>query len=255
MSLIVERVSEGTWVPPWIRYQHLERYHWVAQWTERRRVIDAACGTGYGSALLAQQGAQVVFGLDLSEEAINEARRLYQVNNLHFEVADVTRLPIEDEAYDVFVSFETIEHIDNVDQFLSEVVRVLKPGGRFICSTPNRTLTNAGTRIHDRPFNMYHLREYTSKELETSLSRYFPSVRLVGQSIYASWYARMLNGIGRSFPMLAVRLHQVRKVLGIPWEKPECHHPTPWSAGSEPESLIAICESPHAFVSSDETAR
>jgi ubiquinone/menaquinone biosynthesis C-methylase UbiE len=244
MQIPVERLSERRWMPPWLRYQHLERYRWVSGLTVGRSVIDAACGTGYGAALLARDGARQVLAFDLAPEAIEEARRLYQADPLRFEVADVTRLPVPDRSCDAFVSFETIEHVQEAERFLAEVVRVLRPGGTFYCSTPNRVLTNAGTTIHDRPYNRYHVREYSAGELRSLLSRYFPSVRVVGQTNYPSRYARLLGRIGKRIPRAAVRLHQFRKLLGLPWERPARHHPGPWPDGSEPEVLLAICEAP-----------
>jgi SAM-dependent methyltransferase len=241
MGLAVERLSSGGWVPPWVRHQHATRYEWVANFTRNRQVIDAACGTGHGAWTLAKGGARSVDGFDLSTEAIGAAQEQYQASGLCFHVGDVTRLPVPDHAYDVFVSLETIEHLPDDQAFLREVVRVLRPGGTFICSTPNRALTNPGKSLRDRPFNPYHLREYTQPELEALLGLFFTAQDWYGQSGFGTRYQAVLTAVGRWFPPLAVKLHQVRKLLGIPWEKPARHVPARMPSGRVPEILIAVC--------------
>lgn len=241
MALVDERVSLDQWMPPWIRYQHIARYEWALAFVEGRNVVEAACGTGYGSEMILKGGARRVDCFDVSEEAINAARKRYKAKELHFETADVTQLPVADDSYDVFVSLETIEHVDDDRGFVTEVRRVLKPGGKFICSTPNRALTNPGTSINDRPFNPFHVREYTLNELESLLRPYFDRFDLYYQSRYGISYGKLLGSIGRRFPRLAVRLHQGRKVLGIPWENLERHIPKPLPVDGEPEILIAVC--------------
>jgi len=124
---------------------------------------------------------------------------------------------------------------------LREVKRVLKPDGTFLCSTPNRTVTNPGISIAGRPYNSFHLREYTQPELAGRLREVFPSVTFLGQSFHPRSYVRGLNRIGGHWRMLAVRLHQCRKVLGVPWEKPERHRPTTAPQNAEPEVLVAVC--------------
>lgn len=243
MEVLDERISLDRWCPPWIRNQHVARYEWIVAFTRGCNVVEAACGTGYGSEIILKGGAKRVDCFDISAEAIEAARNRYKIDGLRFDVADVTALPIADNFCDVFVSLETIEHIDNDRGFVAEVRRVLKPDGKFICSTPNRALTNPGTSINDRPFNPYHVREYTLAELESLLSLYFSSIGLYCQSEHGQFYSRLINAIGRTSPKLAVRLHQVRKVLGIPWESFEKHYPKPMPVKGEPEVLIAICTS------------
>jgi SAM-dependent methyltransferase len=241
MALVLERVSEAAWAPLWVRHQHLARYRWASSFLRGSRVIEAACGTGFGAALLADAGAAQVDGFDLSAEAIQEAQAKHARANVHFEVGDVTHLPVAPGSYDFFVSLETIEHLENDQSLLVEALRVLKPAGRFLCSTPNRALTNPGTRIHDRPFNPHHVREYTQAELEALVRPYFEQIELFGQSFYGTGYRKVLTQVGRRLPGLGVKVHQLRKVLSLPWEKAERHWPHPLSPGKEPEILLAIC--------------
>ena len=165
MALVTERVSPDRWVPPWIWHQHLTRYEWVTRFTDDCVVIEGACGTGYGSALLATAGARQVDGFDLAPAAIQEAQERHGGPAVRFQVGDVTRLSLADQSYDVFVSLETIEHLPKIGPFRRRWSRP-QAQGRFICSTPNRLLTNPGTAAADRPFNPYHVREYTRPEVE-----------------------------------------------------------------------------------------
>jgi SAM-dependent methyltransferase len=236
-----ERITEKSWVAPWLRHEHTTRYEWAASLAAGRRVADAACGTGYGSRHLLAGGALQVDGFDVSPEAIAEARRLHGSPGINFDVADVTHLPTADCTYDLFVSFETIEHVHDDLAMVREVKRVLKPDGTFLCSTPNRTVTNPGIPITRRPFNPFHVREYTRRELEAVLREVFPSVTFLGQSFHGGGYVRALNRIGGLWRMLAVRLHQSRKVLGVPWESAERHWPTRLPENGEPEVLVAVC--------------
>ena len=241
MSLAIERLSEGRWAPPWIRSQHIERYRWACQWTIGRTVIDAACGTGYGAKMLADGGADRVVGFDLSAETVRDATLRHGSERVAFEVADATRLPVADHASEVYVSLETIEHVEDDGAFVREAARVVKAGGRFICSTPNRAITNPGISIKGKPYNPYHVREYTGLELENLLRPWFREVVLFGQSFYTASYARRLRAAAGIFPMLAVRLHQMRKCVGIPWERPQRHIPNLIAPTAEPEVLIAVC--------------
>jgi ubiquinone/menaquinone biosynthesis C-methylase UbiE len=236
-----ERLTEKSWIAPWLAYEHASRYEWATEMAAGLTVVDAACGTGYGSRQLFDGGAVLVDGFDLSEDAIAEARRRHAGPGVEFETADVTRLPCPDRSYDLFVSFETIEHVEDDLALVREAARVLKPGGTFLCSTPNRKVTNPGIPITGRPYNRFHVREYIRPELAELLHRVFPSVTFLGQSFHPPGYVGALNRIGGLSHMLAVRMHQCRKVLGVPWEKRERHLPTPLTEKGEPEVLVAVC--------------
>jgi ubiquinone/menaquinone biosynthesis C-methylase UbiE len=179
METVDERISLNEWLPPWVRHQHVTRYEWLVNFVKDRVVIEAACGTGYGSRIMIEGGARRVDSFDLSPETISQARKEHNIPGLNFEVGDATRLPVTDRSYEVYVSLETIEHIEDDRAFLSEAARVLKPGSKFICSTPNRALTNPGTSINDHPFNPHHVREYSSEEFESLMSEYFNSVSCI----------------------------------------------------------------------------
>jgi SAM-dependent methyltransferase len=237
----IERVGGGAWLPPWVRFQHQQRYHWAAQQARGLAVLDAACGSGYGTRALAAAGASSVVGLDLSDATIRACRAEGTDAQLRFEAGDVTRLPLPDASVDLYVSFETVEHVEDDDRFVAEARRVLRPSGRLVCSTPNRAVTNPGTAITDPPFNPYHLREYTPDELRTLLGRHFGTVELLGQSAFRGGYLGGLRALSRVSPRAAVRAHQMAKLLGVPFDSPDRHAPRPVRPGREPEILVAVC--------------
>lgn len=237
-----ERYYVNRWYPSWIRYPHEERYRWVGRHTVGCRVLDAACGTGYGSAMLSEAGAAEVEGLDLSTAGVAEATALYERPGLTFRQGSVLALTNGDASFDVVVSFETVEHVGDDVAYVKEMRRVLKPGGLFFCSTPNRKMTNPGMAIEDRPYNPFHVREYSSGEFVSLLRSAFDDVQLLGQKTWSQSYCASLAWLSSTFaPIVAVRAHQIRKALNSPRDKPQYYLPTEFDGRYEPEGLIARC--------------
>ena len=159
-------------------YEHWHRYAWAAEVVSGKRVLDAACGEGYGSRLLSAHASHVT-GLDISEQAVAHARDRYPAENLAFECGDASRLPFEDASFEVVVSFETLEHLEQQDRLLAEFRRVLRPDGFLLISSPDRK-TYSDERGYDNPF---HVRELYRDELEVLIGRHFPVHRLWGQKL------------------------------------------------------------------------
>jgi 2-polyprenyl-3-methyl-5-hydroxy-6-metoxy-1,4-benzoquinol methylase len=130
--------------------EHLNRYVFACQFVQGRRVLDIACGSGYGTDYLKRNGATVVIGVDISPEACQRAKSSYGADVV---IADADRLPFRDCSFEVTVSFETIEHLSMPHDFLKQCVRLLKIGGKIIISTPNRSMSI----FQDNP---YHVQEY-----------------------------------------------------------------------------------------------
>jgi SAM-dependent methyltransferase len=168
----VPELHRGTSLEP----EHHARYRWAAPAVAGRAVLDAGCGVGWGTALLAERAAAAT-GVDISPLAISEARRRHG-NAAEFAEGDLCRLPFADAAFDAVVSFEAIEHVVDVDAAFDEMRRVLRPGGLLVVSSPNRGVYPAG--------NPFHVRELTSEELAESLATRFANVVLLRQQTYVA---------------------------------------------------------------------
>jgi SAM-dependent methyltransferase len=158
---------------------HASRYHFASPYAAARRVLDIACGTGYGMAILRAHARSVV-GVDADLDAIRTALR--EDGGSAALVADGARLPFADGTFDTVTSFETIEHLRERDRFLAEIRRVLRPEGVCVLSTPNANYTDP---IDGRPRNPFHVHEYTPDELSGALRAHFCGVDLLGQELEA----------------------------------------------------------------------
>lgn len=178
MSGSRERYIDGD--PPlnWeLFYQHMGRYLFARQYVSEKVVLDAACGTGYGTAMLAKKARNVV-GVDNSRDAILHGIKNYQKTNVHFMQMDCCQISFKDNSFDVVISFETLEHITNMNLFLKELQRVLKPGGVLLVSTPNRPLYAVYNKGRA---NIYHCLELDENEFRQLLSKYFAIEKIWGQ--------------------------------------------------------------------------
>ena len=191
--------------------------------------------------MLFSAGAARVDGFDRSPEGIDLANRSHGRPGVSFSTADVAALPVASRCYDLYVSFETIEHVEDDEGMLEEAARVLAPGGTMICSTPNRDVMNPGTTINDGSFNPFHVREYSLQEYGNLLQRYFTDVEIFGQTFFTGWYCSLLRALAALRPGLGVRAHQVRKLVGLPFERRARHGPEGLRAGVLPEMLVAVC--------------
>jgi len=161
-----------------IWYEHFHRYVIARDLVNGLDVLDAACGEGYGSALLAPV-AQSVTGIDLSEEAIRHAEERYSSENLRYQVADCLALPFENDHFNCVVSFETLEHLSDHQALLAEFRRVLKPGGFLLISSPDKAIYT--DKQNNK--NEFHVKELYREEFEAVLRDFFPAYRLLGQKL------------------------------------------------------------------------
>jgi SAM-dependent methyltransferase len=159
----------------WYR-RHLAVYEWIGARVVGARVLDLACGEGYGSAVLARGAANVV-GVDANPEAFEHARLRYRADNLSFE-RGLVETHGEVGAYDAVVFLQTIEHVQDPVAVLAHFLELLAPGGIAYVSTPNLlTLAPAGAEKSDNP---WHIREYRAHEFDALCRTVFGHVELLG---------------------------------------------------------------------------
>lgn len=141
------------------------------------RVLDLACGDGYGAQVLADAGHTVV-ALDLEALVVVDASRRYAGPT--FVGGDALRLPFADASFDAVGALQTIEHVPDAAPFLAECARVLRPGGLCYLTTPN---IDALPATASKEFNPWHLRDFTPPELAAECEAFFGDVALYGQML------------------------------------------------------------------------
>lgn len=142
----------------WFR-RHEVAYRHCAPLCAGQDVLEAGCGEGYGADLLASSAAQVV-AVDYDATTVAHVRTRYPA--VEVIAANLAALPLADAAVDVVVNFQVIEHLWDQPQFITECLRVLRPGGLLLISTPNRITFTPGS---DVPLNPFHTRELNAAEL------------------------------------------------------------------------------------------
>lgn len=162
-----------------IAFEHYHRYLFAGQFCSGRDVLDIACGEGYGGFLLSQVARSVV-GIDIDNTVVEYAGKTYGSGKLRFAQGSCLRIPAPDQSFAVVVSFETIEHIREHDQFLREVRRVLRPDGVLVISTPDRDVYSDP----DTP-NPFHVLELTKSEFRKILARKFSFIEMGTQKTIA----------------------------------------------------------------------
>lgn len=156
--------------------EHLHRYAILSNCIINKVVLDIACGEGYGSNLLAQN-ASYVHGVDIDEQTIILANKKYKKKNLNYTVGDTSKIPFDNNFFDVVVSYETIEHHDQHHEMIKEIKRVLKPNGKIIISTPDKLFYSDKTNFS----NKFHIKELYKQEFLNLMSSYFSKTQLLTQ--------------------------------------------------------------------------
>ena len=140
-----------------LNLDHLYRYAFAKGFCYNADVLDAAMGAGYSSLLL---NCKSYTGVDIDPNMVAFANEVYlkMTGNSRYLQGSVLELPVADHSIDTYLSFETIEHIqpDEVPKYFSEARRVLRPGGRFICSTPIYRGDAYGQLTHYHPFEFHY---------------------------------------------------------------------------------------------------
>jgi len=161
--------------------EHAARYVYARPYVQGKKVLDIACGTGYGCRILGEIAASIV-GIDIDEDSIKKAMEEYPEGT--FIVSNAEFIPFDDQSFDVITSFETIEHLSNRDRFILEIHRVLRAEGILILSTPNALYTKP---VNGIPRNPFHVHEYTPEELRQELEPFFKIEAMLGQTLSAKF--------------------------------------------------------------------
>jgi ubiquinone/menaquinone biosynthesis C-methylase UbiE len=159
--------------------EHLHRYAMAMELAAGRKVLDIACGEGYGANLLAGI-AEGVWGVDIDTETVQRAAKKYPAPNLHFSIGAADAIPFTDHTFDLAVSFETIEHHDRHEAMMTELKRVLKPGGVLIISSPDKKFYS------DIPGykNPFHVAELYKNEFEALIGKHFRYAQYFSQKTF-----------------------------------------------------------------------
>jgi len=177
LPLTGERTLPGVWHENYWFRRHEVAYLTALPLARGARVLDAGCGEGYGSAMLADDGAEVV-AADLDPSSLDNLGESYpQVRSV---LANLVRLPFGPGSFDTVVSLQVVEHLWDQDAFVSECARVLREFGLLVLSTPNRLTFSPGHEAGTAPANPFHSRELAPQELVDLVSTSFRVVELLG---------------------------------------------------------------------------
>ncbi len=206
---------------PWtddlqVVYEHYHRYAMAVPFAAGARVLDLACGEGFGPALLAA-GAREVVGIDIDPLTVEHAAAHYQRDNLHFAAGSMIdpELLAGAPPFDVITCFEALEHVEEQDTLVAVVRRLLAPGGLFLTSTPDVTVYSHG-HGNDNPF---HVRELTEPEFRALLGGAFGHVAILRQNVSVG---SLITGDARQGPAVA---HALRRAPEGGWRvTPEVPH-------------------------------
>jgi len=169
-----ERVLEDAYMQSLGTYtiyaMHAASYAFVQNLCTGKKVLDFGCGSGYGTRRISDI-AEEAYGVDIAGDAVEYARTRYHNKNLHFlQIDPQSPLPFPAGSFDVVLSFQVIEHVNDDEAYLREAHRLLKPGGTLVLITPdrkNRLLPG------QKPWNRWHLREYGMAQLSGKVRKYF----------------------------------------------------------------------------------
>lgn len=174
-------------------------------------ILEVGCGEGYGVSLLSQKVRKIV-GLDVDKKTVSCALSKYETRNASFQLYAGKDIPYEDATFDGVVSFQVVEHIKNDVNYIAEIFRVLKKGGIFIVSTPNKSCR---LRPNQKPWNRFHIREYNPFELESLLRTKFSDVKIFGLKGNEEINKAELKRIKRNLRIISFDPLNIRRLIPI----------------------------------------
>jgi SAM-dependent methyltransferase len=201
-----------------VTYQRCQyAYEFAIPYITGKKVLDVGCGRGYGTELMSRY-AQFITGLDYDQFTVDDnTRRLKDIPNISFIRAAIPPLPLEDNSVDVITAFQFIEHIGPRREFLQECMRVLRPGGKFLVTTPNIKKSFAP--------NPFHVHEYTFDEMKAEVT-----------SVGAGFELKGLNGNRKVNKYYDANGRFVRNILR--WDVLGLHKRIPSAVLAQPYNWI-----------------
>lgn len=159
--------------------RHLFAYEFAEKkFPQNCHVLEVGFGEGYGTNILSKSvKVATITGIDVDLNSTKNASSKYKSDKLSYKHFNGEKIPFKDNYFDTVVSFQVIEHIQNDVNYIYEIYRVLKSGGIFILTTPNRTYR---LRSGQKPWNKFHIREYNSTTLRETLNSKFKDLQVLG---------------------------------------------------------------------------
>ncbi|WP_439136065.1 class I SAM-dependent methyltransferase [Pseudomaricurvus sp.] len=155
-----------------IEADHMARYSFSSKFSQGKKVLDIACGSGYSAPIMIEAGAETYMGVDVNESAIKHARLNYGSDLIQYEVGDITKFN-NGVNYDLITCFETIEHITCFESAIENLSGLQTKGGILLVSSPYRPVTSPkAKKLSDRPSNKFHTQEFVPEELLALLNKY-----------------------------------------------------------------------------------
>ena len=222
-------------------WEHVYRYAFASRLVNGKRVLDIACGEGYGAAALQKAGATHVIGVDISESVCLHAHKKY---GLDARPGTGEQIPLQDNSVDIIVSFETIEHVPNPNRFLDECFRILTAGGLLIISTPNKGIYSWGGAQ-----NPHHCSEMTEEEFSSALLSRFRNCQFYTQHPdFAPWWSiRTLVSDNTSWGNLR-GFKKVRRAIQRTVAPEAVKDPTDEQRNTVSELILRLGKKPHQFL-------
>lgn len=194
---------------------HGKIYEWASARVQDQIVLDAGCGAGAGSVMLASSAAHVV-AIDFERSTIAKATSSDVPDNLSFDVMDCQAMAFPSASFDAVVSVALLEYLVDVDAFMAEVYRVLRPGGVLICATKNLELSLRDAE--GKPLYRSHRQEFTPAQLQSALERRFAEVRLYGEQMNSLSEAYIMNRPALYIERLLVAL-RIKLIFPTHWRR------------------------------------
>lgn len=202
MEFTGERVVPGK-VPADLYNEHLTRYLFAKELIQPNQIVlDAGCGTGYGTSVISAVSGVEVYGIDIADEAVDYAKAHYESHNCKFVPMDLLDISFSNKQFDAVVSFEVIEHLEHPEKFLQGIKSTMKPNGFLVLSTPNRKMYSDSTPDYKNP---YHVREYYHDEFAELLQGAFSHVQLYAQDFAQGMVVQGLQDSGVEYEIAKYR--------------------------------------------------